>query len=56
MQITLKVQVRVPYENKYLDKGTKLEVIDIRGQYYICRNEDVDSIFIQKELCEVVEK
>lgn len=34
---------------------TKLEVVDIRGQYYICRNEDVDSIFIQKELCEVEE-
>lgn len=53
MIVELKVQVRVPYENKYLDKGTKLEVIDIRGKYYICRNEDVDSIFIQKELCEV---
>lgn len=56
MKVELKVQVRVPYENKYLDKGTKLEVVDIRGQYYICRNNDVDSIFIQKELCEVIEQ
>ena len=55
MQVKLKIQVRIPYENKYLNKGTKLEVIEVKGNYYICSNEDIDSIFIQKELCEVEE-
>ena len=58
MQVKLKVQVRVPFENTYLPKDTVLEVLEIRGTYYFCScmQKDIYSIPIQKELVEVVEE
>ena len=56
MQVKLKVQVRIPYLNQYINKDTKMEVIDERGLYYICSNEEVSSVFILKDNCEVVKE
>ncbi len=55
MQVKIKSQVRVPFTNKYLPKDTVMEVIEIKGNYYICRNEEIDSIFVPKELFELEE-
>lgn len=56
MQVKLKVQVRVPFTNEYVNKGTILEVVDEKGAYYICRNENVDCVFILKDNLEVIRK
>ncbi len=56
MKVKLKVQVMVPFINLYLDKGTVMEVIEEKGSFYICSNEQIDSVFIQKANCEVIKK
>ena len=56
MKVRLKVQVMLPFamKNKYLNAGTILEVDEIRGAYYICSNEEVDCVFVNKDSCEVI--
>lgn len=56
MQVKLKVQVRLPFSNEYIDKGTILEVVDEKGAYYICQNENVGCVFILKGNLEVIRK
>ena len=55
MKIKLRTQIMIPFTNKFLPKDTIMEVIEIKGNYYICRNKEVYSIFIPKELCEAEE-
>lgn len=56
MQIKLRVQVFAPFINKHVPAGTVLEVIEIKGKYYVCKNEEIESILVQKELAEVLPK
>lgn len=56
MQIKLRVQVFAPFINKHVPAGTILEVIEIKGKYYVCKNDEIESILVQKELAEVLPK
>lgn len=56
MQIKLRVQIFAPFINKHLPAGTVLEVIEIKGNHYVCKNKEIESILVQKELAEVLPK
>ena len=55
MKVELRVVTHVPYNNKFLSIGTVLEVIKEVGIYYVCKNDEVESILIQKAHCEVID-
>ena len=56
MQIKLRVQIFAPFINKHVPAGTVLEVIEIKGKYYVCKNDEIESILVQKEIAEVLPK
>lgn len=56
MLIKLRVQIFAPFINKHVPAGTVLEVIEIKGKYYVCKNEEIESILVQKEIAEVLPK
>lgn len=56
MKVKLKYIVRVPHINKYLYEGEVLEVIGEQGAYYICKNEEIECLFVQKGICSIIEK
>ena len=56
LRVELTHQLRMPYSNDYLNKGTKLLVEDIRGAYYICRTDNDSVICVHKEDCREVKE
>lgn len=55
MRVKLTVNVRMPNSNIYVNKGEILDVVEIRGVYYICEYKGY-VIIVLKDNLEVVEK
>lgn len=60
MRVKLTVNVRMPNYNIYVNKGEILDVLEIRGEYYICEYKICEYkgyvIMVFKDKLEVVEK
>ncbi|MCR5350084.1 MAG: hypothetical protein K6E20_03730 [Acholeplasmatales bacterium] len=55
MQVRLRVQVRLPYSNDYINKDTILTVVDKQGKFTVCKYEGM-YVFIDSNNLEEIEE
>ena len=53
MQVKIKKDLYICSINKEIKKDSIMDVQEEKGGYYVCSNEELDSIFIPKEFVEV---